>query len=29
MVMDKDASQTLAPAPSPAALGAADPRIGG
>jgi serine phosphatase RsbU (regulator of sigma subunit)/anti-sigma regulatory factor (Ser/Thr protein kinase) len=29
MVMDKDASQTLAPAPSPAALDAADPRIGG
>jgi serine phosphatase RsbU (regulator of sigma subunit)/anti-sigma regulatory factor (Ser/Thr protein kinase) len=29
MVMDKDASQTLAPAPSPAALDAADRRIGG
>jgi serine phosphatase RsbU (regulator of sigma subunit)/anti-sigma regulatory factor (Ser/Thr protein kinase) len=28
-MMDKDASQTLAPAPSPAALDATDPRIGG
>ena len=27
--MDKDASQTLAPAPSPVALDAADLRIGG